>query len=83
MTLDEEAIRAGYPNFATYQHMQRLKSRREAQQESATRQAKLMALRREQQTAAGAGTILSPLCHDNNSHVAQSALRERALNRLP
>jgi hypothetical protein len=60
---NEDAIRAGYANLASYQHVMRIKAIREAEQESASRQAELMASRQTQQSSVG--TIITPVPQPN------------------
>jgi hypothetical protein len=56
---NEDAIREGWPNLLSYQHACRVQAQREAEQESASRQAELMASRRTQQSSVG--TVITPV----------------------
>jgi len=53
-TLDEEAIRAGYPNWQSYRHAMKVAADREALRDAARAQAKFMASRRKQQSGGSA-----------------------------
>ena len=50
---DSEAIEAGFANLASYRHHYRIAAIRDAERDTASRQAELMAKRRSQQSSTG------------------------------
>ena len=53
ISTNEAAIRAGFPNLASYLHHVRVQAAREAEQAAASVQAERMAARRVQQSSVG------------------------------